>query len=617
MTEEIDTRFLMEDGVSPTLRKIHQELVGTNRLLSDMGGNLARVDSHAPMPGLQAGAASAKGFGLELGVVTGLAMKAVDAIVALGTASVRGAVDVADFAIGSASFKKNMIASFELMEGSVEKAKVTYRTVKDFADLTPFDEGDVMTLFKSVRAAGFEMGETQDFLAGVFDVASTIQPERQKQALEGMTHGLLKMQSQGKLTAESLDMIGDAAAGTAVNQSAIFTEIGKMNGITPQAARKLMESGGINAATGITAFLHAVQEGVDKGDSLGKATKKFGVESYEGQIASLHNRFRTIFEDVDIAPLTRMMTTINDILKPGSPTEIEISKFANETLGGMFKRAEELLTPENIKASIQTVTDFLKTATIAVGDLVSGFKTGFGPIPDLLNPTAKGVGGLSDAVGKSNVNWKEFGIAAGLVANAFTTIVQMGSRVLGFLDKASLGPKLLGAAAFAADDALMNSQARLERQVHDVEARMGTTAVTHGQDAGAGLASGLRSTEANVSRASEDLAMSVADATTSTLEIHSPSRVMMRLGRFTSQGFADGLVANDVQQPMDDLVASPSSSSGSGGGYGGGVQISVTFGDINVSGSDARGAGEALREETKVAAKRGLLEALEEMGMAS
>lgn len=59
--------------------------------------------------------------------------------------------------------------------------------------------------------------------------------------------------------------------------------------------------------------------------------------------------------------------------------------------------------------------------------------------------------------------------------------------------------------------------------------------------AAAGMAAGLRDKTSAVVAAAKTLAASVAAAVRLTLQIHSPSRVMMELGQYTGQGFEEGI----------------------------------------------------------------------------
>jgi hypothetical protein len=667
MSETVSTSVSLLDRVSPTLRRISEGVTGTASEIARLGRSVDTVG--ASTNGITRANAAVGGLGARAraageAIISGLGAgtrQAVDAVgkalkgsgndaedagkkadrarfsfgqLAAVAAAGAAAAGILHFGVEAASFKRNMLAGFELMEGSVEKARTTYDTIKAFADLTPFETGDVMTLFKSVRAVGFEMRTTQDIIAGISDVASTMQPERQKQAMESMVRALSKVQGQGKLTGEALEMINDAASGTALNSMSIFEQVGKIKGITPEAARKLMESGGISASEGITAFLRAVQTGVDKGGDLGTATKKFGVMSLEGQQSTFKSRLKSLFEDVDIGPLVRVMTKVNDLLSESSPTGRMLRRFANETLGSMFATAERLLTPENIQSALETVRNTIAGVTSAVADLWSGFGSTFNGITGATNAATGALNAAGGAAAATGVNWKVFGEALGKIANAIIAVVNAAGKLTNAFNYDGPVNRLI----FKVVDGIQNkfaredAAARNERAALDAAAAaavkpaavalpaapLGGTdatagAVAAGQAVAIGMADGMLSREPMVSSAAQTLASSASDTVASQLEIRSPSQRLRRMGAQTGEGMAIGITETqaEVSQAMAGIVSPPAPSlaantNGIGGKGGAGVVVSI--GDVIVHGAANAAAGreagmaaaDALREQMQV-----------------
>lgn len=667
MSETVSTSVSLLDRVSPTLRRISEGVTGTASEIARLGRSVDTVG--ASTNGITRANAAVGGLGARAraageAIISGLGAGTRQAVDAVGNALKRSgnnaddagkqadrarfsfgqlaavaaagaaAAGIVHFGVEAASFKRNMLAGFELMEGSVDKARTTYDTIKAFADLTPFETGDVMTLFKSVRAVGFEMRTTQDIIAGISDVASTMQPERQKQAMESMVRALSKIQGQGKLTGEAMEMINDATSGTAVNAMSIFEQVGQIKGITPAAARKLMESGGISASEGITAFLRAVQTGVDKGGDLGTATKKFGVMSLEGQQSTFKSRLKSLFEDVDIGPLVRVMTKVNDLLSESSPTGRMLRRFANETLGSMFATAERLLTPENIQSALETVRNTIASVTSAVADLWSGFGSTFEGITGATNAATGALNAAGGAAAATGVNWKVFGEALGKIANAIIAVVNAAGKLTNAFNYDGPVNRLI----FKVVDGIQNkfaredAAARNERAALDAAAAaavkpaavalpappLGGTdatagAVAAGQAVAIGMADGMLSREPMVSSAAQTLASSASNTVASELEIRSPSQRLRRMGAQTGEGMAIGITETqaDVSQAMAGIVSPPAPSlaantNGIGGKGGAGVVVSI--GDVIVQGAANAAAGreagmaaaDALREQMQV-----------------
>ena len=97
----------------------------------------------------------------------------------------------------------------------------------------------------------------------------------------------------------------------------------------------------------------------------------------------------------------------------------------------------------------------------------------------------------------------------------------------------------------AAGDMAEETQDATEQGLSDME--------TLGYNAAIGLANGINMGAVEAIGAANDLAMKVQQSIQGALDIHSPSRVMMQLGEYVSQGFAEGIERNisAVQRAMD------------------------------------------------------------------
>ncbi|MNH78571.1 Phage-related minor tail protein [compost metagenome] len=82
-----------------------------------------------------------------------------------------------------------------------------------------------------------------------------------------------------------------------------------------------------------------------------------------------------------------------------------------------------------------------------------------------------------------------------------------------------------------------------------------------GKDMIMGLVNGIKNMIGSVGNAISDLANSITDGIKSALDIHSPSRVMKKLGEYTGQGFAIGIgnTVSSVRQKANDMAAAASS----------------------------------------------------------
>ncbi len=105
-----------------------------------------------------------------------------------------------------------------------------------------------------------------------------------------------------------------------------------------------------------------------------------------------------------------------------------------------------------------------------------------------------------------------------------------------------------------------------------------------GGNISAGVAQGIYDRGGEAVEAANWLANAVSGALQSVLQIESPSRVMMALGEYVSQGFAEGIENNisDVERATSRMVAATTSKpvempGGAGGAEGGGKMVHVTL----------------------------------------
>lgn len=104
---------------------------------------------------------------------------------------------------------------------------------------------------------------------------------------------------------------------------------------------------------------------------------------------------------------------------------------------------------------------------------------------------------------------------------------------------------------------------------------------TIGGNASAGLANGINARSGEAIAAAQALASAVANTIRSALQIASPSRIMMQLGGYVTEGFAEGIesqlgLVNRAAERMAESVSVSPSVGGSGGGRNGGM-IDVTL----------------------------------------
>jgi hypothetical protein len=660
--DSLDVTFRLLDRVTPTLDVMDRHLAATKQSLGAvdkalrdldraekqarfanerdpmkryrLGLELSR-DRLAELHGASAGVDGALGgLGLRFGFVAGFAMQAANAITSVAGAAARSAIDVGLFAVRSASFKRDAMTALEVIEGDAAGAETTFGRLAALADKSPFKTSDVIEFGQTLRSTGFTLRETEDLLAGMFDVGAmqgSKGPEQVRRLLEGIT----KVRGMDVLNMDTLrEQIVGAGGRAGLNMPAVFAAIAKSRHTTIDQARALVSSGAIKGQEGVNAILDAIQTSVDKGGPLGKATREFGRRSLDGQLSTFSSRLEQIFYSVSIQPLVDIFQRLNDLLDSNSPTGRRIQDFAKNVLGGMFRTASSLLTADNIEKALNGVGDTVdrigtlsRVAQPLISELFTGIQEGLdeatlagSPLDDLLD-----VLGIA-AKGENRDAWREFGRALGDIAGAAVTL----GKVLLWID----------ALLFSINGLFVNIASNvplLGTVVHGLKALRGVQAVrteiaSHaggmetraprtllrakdvGFDAAHGLAVGMNDGAAGVTFAADALAARALDTTAKSLDIHSPSRAMRRLGLETARGFEEGVHDGEADAALREMV-SPSSSGATPAASRGPVTVQVSVGDVHVHGTDTARAAEVGRE-VRASIQAELIALLEEMGLA-
>jgi hypothetical protein len=143
-----------------------------------------------------------------------------------------------------------------------------------------------------------------------------------------------------------------------------------------------------------------------------------------------------------------------------------------------------------------------------------------------------------------------------------------------------------------------------------------------GERATQGLALGMQNGSPAVARAAADISGVAVDATADALDIHSPSRVMARLGGFVGAGFADGIDASHgrVRASLGALVAAPSVTAASlasqGANAAPGRSFTMAPGAVQVT-VHAGASADDLESQVRDSVYAAVAEALTEFGLES
>ena len=225
--------------------------------------------------------------GAALGVGIAASMGAIKA----AFAALEGTLAGFGKAINLAADWQQMEVSFNTLIGNSKLAKGFLEDLKDFAATTPFSISGLGDASKTLLAFGQSSSEVIPTLKMLGDVAMG-----NEEKLQSLARAFGKVQSQGRLTGEELNMMIDAGFNP-------LKEISEMTGKSISELRKDMEKGAISADMVTEAFKRATSEG----------GQFFGMTQAQGK--TFNGVMSTLRDTIDEA-FRKLGTPIIDALTP-------------------------------------------------------------------------------------------------------------------------------------------------------------------------------------------------------------------------------------------------------------------------------------------------------------
>lgn len=475
----------------------------------------------------------------------------------------------AKFGMDAATFKSESVQAFTLIEGSAQKANDTFNRIKQIADATPFTGEQVVSAFQALRGSGFGQREAETIFAAASDIASA-QGKGREQSYEQLNHAILKLNSQGKLTADTLDMFGQAAAGSG-GSAAFLEQLAKSRKTTVEQVRKDIEKGKINSGQALNALSEFAINKVNGGQKLGTATNLFGQATIAGQLSSLQENVGTLFQDIDVQPFVAALTKLNTVFQTDEAKEFAatVQQIFGEVASSLSD-AIDVDTMRSIMAGLQvTVSVTWAALQMAFDGLYEGAKAAIGPVMELF-------GGFSVGAGTTEFmldGLKGLAKAVGYVAAAF--VMLSGALVFALAWLAAGVGFMLGHVGDLFDW-------YYTKLFHAIDYLTMTPWSQIGADIATGLFNGFKMAFNMAIAGIKGLVGLLPQAVKDVLGIHSPSRVMMELGFQTAEGFNIG-TRQGVDASLYEGFAPSTKTIGDVTGSARGGTASIVVGDINIT----------------------------------
>ena len=550
-----------------------------------------------------------------LGLLVSLAWEAAKAVVAMGAAFTKATLDAVDFREGTIA----AIDSITKKKGEGSKA---FEIGIELAARFHLDPQQTIASLHGLISKGFTSERAKIVMEAMADL-KVLSP---KANLDKVSLAIEQIQGKGKLQMEELQ--GQLAeAGLSV--SMVLDQLAAKYGKSTDEVRKMISKGKVNAEEGIDAIVAAIQKmGSGK---LGDAAEKAARSTVSGLVAGIKMRLgvvplemaKMLAGSAGVGAVKGALGNLLDALNPSKTKEMKdmvgaLSVFASTLFSVLFGGAASKDAGKTLKtvlAGITTGIQMASTAIKVVGPVFSEFFGGMGGAFMESFSLLKEMGdGLLEAFGGDKAQLvdditqmaRSFGkvlgylvVAAALTAAALVAVLAAGTSMAAAIQS---GFWLVVAAV----DRVVSRVQEFKSQVQSLPGEMSAIGSSMGSNLWSGFVGGILAGVAAVTEAGSLLANAAKSAVSTTLDIHSPSRVLAELGGHTAAGFAQGVDggAGQVDAAMNALVTPslPPGSPAAGGAGGAGAGVVITIGDIHVhapgsSAADAGAIGRSVRRE--------------------
>lgn len=454
-----------------------------------------------------------EGFGLVAGGAAIAATAVLAAAAAFGALVYKGAT----LAIEASEFKGDTMDALELLLGTQEAAGDAYNRINDLSSKLPLPRKQAFELGQDLILAGITQQKQLD--ESITSIANLQQLGKGGQAGAEKIKTLLEKSSQtGKF-----DFKAKQLTGTGVSVDALTKNIAEGLGKSVEVTKEMLKDGKVEAQIGIDALNKTLNQKI--GGIAAKQMTDFGV-----QIQKLSDWFVKLFEDVDTDGFKTGLADVFKIFSDGTASGDFFKTTVVSGFNAVFKAATAVLPyiKRGIYAviiSAQQLYIWLNPIVLKLEQIWQTYK-----FSDKLSTALTGIKYIVEGIAVSAaIMMAPFILTTAIVWTLITAvgyvwskIATVGIAIIKWFDE--LGMQFLTWAGGLADK-IIN-----------------------------GLVDGIKAGIGKVRSVFEFLGLSAKTATEDTMEVHSPSKVMRQIGKYSAEGFALGPSDVDVSSPYADMA---------------------------------------------------------------
>jgi hypothetical protein len=582
-------------------------LGGFNAIMRTAAGAASSAGSRvgSAFSRLGAGASSALG---DLSHATNVMRGTVSAVAGIAGAvggMVRGGVE---WVVGAASFRESTLTGLRTVLGSQEAANRVFAESQRMAQQTPFDTADVIRDRMNLILNHFTESESRVLYAAGADIGTALGQDR----MEPFFYALQRIKGQGALTGEAMHSLRAAGIG----ESLLFPALARRLNISTDnqrqmmaAVRQRMSAGHIDGDMALSAIVDAVERNISHGTAGSFAVGQS--ETISGLLSNLRSAPSDLVQSMDMLDTPGFRAFKNGLknviamLAPASASGKRLMDVLEKMVNGVFKVLfGDLSDPAALSRAFDgAITAVERFIPVLVTGLENIKQFGLGIADGFM--TALGAIGAFDMTNNS-AQWREFGVTVGALAANLLKLIAPLATVAGWIN--SIGEGIGKAAGWLTTDTVgappdLDAMRAQHRGIGTV--------------AGAGFNDGLMNSALRTQIAARTLADASTVAMQDRLQVHSPSRVFMRLGQNTAQGFAEGLRLETptIESALTGAISmndAPTASSMAGRG---GLNASGMNVNVNVNVGPEHGNPQAIAQEVARVLPSTLQSALEGLAL--
>lgn len=493
---------------------------------------------------------------LNLGVeeFAGPLKKATGFLIGFGVAAAASAIAIVAagtrYALNATTFRKDTIRGLSAITGIGKEAERVFHSASRMSQRTIFDDTEFLGMLRTLRGAGLSEGRSNDILAAISDVAS-FNPSKKSEVGKGLADLFEKMKMSNSFDMGTVESVASLSGGV-ISQADLIGRVAKLKNWSIksdaefQAAKNAISQGIIKNTEGTNILLDMVKDKLNAGKGLGFASASYTDESIDGMVSRIKKQVANIFASIDTKPFTDALRTISGLLDENSAS----GQSFKTMISGALQDVSSAMKAIDLR-SVTSAMSAMKAIFEGLWEAGKGFFEGFGgTLKSLMSPLLDLIR-LSDRTGGSvsfiGASMKALGQAtAAILAVLGYAVIGIAAVVYGFIaigegvwwlltkiwkGLTTFNNWVLGIPKYIAD----NFDGFAEKMKNMGKAMMD------------GLIDGLSASWESLKQKVKDIANSVVTGVKDVLGIKSPSRVMLQLGRYTIEGFTEGVNDNALE----------------------------------------------------------------------